>query len=297
MAIHLSNASDNWTGTSASEEVYGHGGGDILRGMGGNDIIHGDDGMGGTDGWDWINGGAGNDYMYGGEGNDTFEVGGIYSGNVGGLNSGWDKYDGEDGNGDRIRIAPTAGWVWTAIMIDGTGLTPGIDNVEIIENDSTGPGYVYVRGDVNFGDVTQWIDMNLIVGSANADKITGSDVADPTIEAGNGDDEVYGMGGGDTIYGLNGNDTLDGGEGENHLYGGAGADTFVVSTDYDLSTIHDFDDGTEKIHFTSNIADDYSDLSISNDMDGNAHVIVGTVDITVAGVDSASLSPADFMFV
>ncbi len=146
------------------------------------------------------------------------------------------------------------------------GPTPGIDDIEIIENNTTGPGYVYVRGTVDFEDVEQWINMDRIVGTANAETIKGSNYDDP---------EIYGEGG---------NDIIDGRAGENHLYGGAGKDTFVVSTEGDMSTIHDFDlSADEEIQFTSNIADDISDLSIDDDS-GNAVITTDTVAITLIGL-------------
>lgn len=247
---------------NSSDLIYGFAGHDDLYGLSGNDFL---------------NGGAGNDYMYGGSGNDTYEIGGSGSGGAGGLTGGWDKFIEYDDEGDdRILILPTAGWAWTAIQISGFGPTPGIDEIEIIENNTTGPGYVYVRGTVDFEDVTQWINMNEIRGTANADTIKGSNVDDPDI------------------YGNGGNDIIDGRAGENDLYGGAGKDTFVVSTDGDHSTIHDFDiDADEEIQFTSDIADDISDLSIS-DVSGDALITVGTVAITVAGVDHNLLTSGDY---
>jgi Ca2+-binding RTX toxin-like protein len=292
MATYLTNNPDVYNGTSGDDEVYGLDGPDVLKGMGGNDELHGDDG------WDWINGGSGVDYMYGGEGNDTFEVGGIYSGNVGGLNSGWDRYYGGDDE-DRIRIAQTSGWAWTAIMLTH------IQDVEIIENDSTGPGYIYVKGNVDFEHVEQWIDMDAMYGSVNGDTISGSPIVGETIYAGSGNDNVDGRGGDDLIYGEAGHDTLqggagndliDGGAGNNTLTGGDGVDTFNVSSASDTSTITDFVVGTDQIQFESAIADEYSDLAISDDS-GDALVSVGTVAITLTGVDYTTLSSSDFMFV
>jgi hypothetical protein len=74
------------------------------------------------------------------------------------------------------------------------------------------------------------------------------------------------------------------------------ADTFQVTDASDNSSILDFLIGTDIIEFSSLIADDFSDLTITDDS-GDAHVAVGTVDLTLVWIDHTLLSATDFAFV
>lgn len=280
--------------TNLQDTLDGAGGNDTIFGYGGADLIYGGDGVdtiyGGADG-DWIHGGRGDDYLYGDAGNDLFIYGstGGTNGIVGGLNSGWDTIDGGIGD-DAIWIQNASGWSWTAVMLRS------ITNVEEIRNNSSGPGYIYFETNINFSDVDTLTNITVIRGQSNNNTFIGGS-ANENVEGLGGNDQLYGNGGDDTLNGGTGTDLLNGGVGLNQLTGGADGDIFQVSQSGDLSTILDFVQGVDKIQFTSAIADDITDLTFS-DVAGDAHITVGSVDITVAGFDYTLFDPInDFVFV
>lgn len=316
----------NWTGTSGSDNynddniggtMHGQGGNDTINGNGGNDVIYGDDGNdtlhGGNDndylyggngndsmygdaGGDWLNGGAGDDWMYGGIGNDYFEYGGS---TVGGITSGYDSIDG-GADDDTIIIEPASGYVWTAIQLTH------LSGVEHIWNTITGqPGYINVKGNVDFSDVLDFTNITSITGSTGNDTITASaGTGAPPIYGGNGIDHLNGSSIADHLFGDAGNDFINGKAGTNTLTGGAGSDTFVVSDVLDQSTITDFSGltggGLDQIQISTAFASVYSDLTIADDVYGNAHVTIAAVpnlDITLQGVATAAVQSGDFIFV
>jgi len=168
-----------------------------------------------------------------------------------------------------------------------------IDNVEEIQNNSSGPGYIYFETNIDFSDVISLVNIDVIRGQNNNNTFTGG-ITDENVEGGGGNDTLRGNDGDDTLKGQNGDDHLDGGKGANLLYGGAGTDRFYVTHPEDNSSIFDFTSG-ETIEFDSLIADDFSDLTIT-DVSGDAHITVGLVDITLVGYDHALLGPGDFYF-
>lgn len=272
-------------------------------------------------GYHWWVGTTGQDGFvapYASNGDDTFQLGGAQG--VGGVRNNWDTFDGGAGN-DRIYVAVKSGYAWTAVMIANNGL----DNVERIDFGAYSKKPIYFAGDVDFSDVTYITTGAKIYGRGNdntfhggnlGEYVEGDDGSDtlygnggndtlygdttnenpwPVNSNAAGDDQLYGGSGDDNLYGQGGSDLLDGGSGTNHLWGGPGADAFLVSDGYDHSIIEDFTDGSEYIVFDSSIADDFYDLTIS-ESGGNAHIVVGNVDLTLTGVSAASLDNGDFMF-
>jgi Ca2+-binding RTX toxin-like protein len=65
----------------------------------------------------------------------------------------------------------------------------------------------------------------------------------------------------DSIDGGAGNDTLEGGFGSDTLTGGSGADVFVVDTGGDLITDFDTTTGIQGLDASSNVDNDFVDLS------------------------------------
>lgn len=119
-----------------------------------------------------------------------------------------------------------------------------------------------------------------------------------------GDDAVYGNGGDDTLYG-----------GTSPEFDIVDADTFVFdnwtvpdwySSDYEPPAtgndkIADFEVGHDTIRIGQNVngsdIQSFSDLTISEDADGNAVIELGDENgVTVEGVAPGDLTDADFSF-
>jgi VCBS repeat-containing protein len=85
---------------------------------------------------------------------------------------------------------------------------------------------------------------------------------------------------------------------DDNLTGSSGADTFVFAQPIGNNQIYNFDVTADKIDligFTGITA--FADLSISNDVNGNALVSIGSGQtVTLRGVDAADLSEANFRF-
>ncbi|AZD00718.1 VCBS domain-containing protein [Pseudomonas chlororaphis] len=85
---------------------------------------------------------------------------------------------------------------------------------------------------------------------------------------------------------------------DDNLTGSSGADTFVFAQPIGNNQIYNFDVTADKIDligFTGVTA--FADLSISNDVNGNALVSIGSGQtVTLRGVDAADLSEANFQF-
>ena len=166
----------------------------------------GNDVVHGGDAGNTISGGGGTDDLYGGLGQDSFEGG-----------AGADNIYGTAGSNDVASYASSV-----------AGVT-----VNLLTNVHTG-------GDAQ-GD--KLYNINGVVGSESADKITGNNADNlivgnggddllygrngiDTIYGGEGNDKLYGENDNDTLHGENGNDTLYGGTGNDDLYGGDGTDVF-----------------------------------------------------------------------
>jgi Ca2+-binding RTX toxin-like protein len=253
--------------------------------------------------------------------NDTFQLGGSETGTVGGVNNNWDTFNGGGGT-DRIYVAPKSGYSWTAIMIADEGL----NSVEsIVFNTSGRIKPVYFAGDVDFSSVTSMTAGIKVYGRGNDNTFFGGilgeyvegDAGNDTLHGNGGNDTLYGDtfsnpwavsstaagndrlfggAGNDTLYGQGGDDLLNGGSGTNLLIGGAGADTFQFTTHDDQSVISDFNLMTDILQFDVGIADDFNDLAIFDDINGNAHVTVDGVDITLNGISSTSINSSLFDF-
>ncbi|WDH36793.1 VCBS domain-containing protein [Pseudomonas chlororaphis] len=85
---------------------------------------------------------------------------------------------------------------------------------------------------------------------------------------------------------------------DDNLTGSSGADTFVFAQPIGNNQLYNFDVTADKIDligFTGVTA--FADLSISNDVNGNALVSIGSGQtVTLRGVDAADLSEANFRF-
>ena len=150
--------------------------------------------------------------------------------------------------------------------------------------------------------------------------VTISDHYDGNVSGQNKDDTIIGGAANDSISGSGGADSLSGGDGTNTITGGAGNDTLISSGEADTLTggddtdrfvvengaaatqtvqITDFSGATnfEFIDLRDFGAMAFGDLTITNPS-GNARIVLpgGNITINLIGVDSSTLSAADFIF-
>jgi Ca2+-binding RTX toxin-like protein len=82
------------------------------------------------------------------------------------------------------------------------------------------------------------------------------------------------------------------GSGRQTLTGGKGADVFVIAKAGTQATITDFKVGVDTLDLSALAATSWHDLGLRNDH-GNAVISDGGSQITLQGVNVASLHPAD----
>ncbi|MBY6056981.1 reprolysin-like metallopeptidase [Leisingera daeponensis] len=112
-----------------------------------------------------------------------------------------------------------------------------------------------------------------------------------------GNDRLFGGRGNDVLQGGDGHDRLVGGDGSDILYGGRHADIFIFkAADYnDNDIIRDFGRGNDRIKFEGTGADNFSDLTISQ-QDGNTLIsYYGNYNIELTGY-TGGLAADDFIF-
>lgn len=272
-------------GSSHADVIYGQDHvGETLRGEGGNDQLIG----GGGD--DTLEGGAGNDFLDGGSGNDTLR----------------------GGEGDDTLF----GWTGADVLDGGAGT----DIVSYANSSSGVTVHLWTTGDGGDAQGDSYIDIEGVIGSSHADKISGQNHIGESLSGGAGNDELYGFGGDDTLDGGTGNDFLQGGTGNDillggdgddqltgdagndKLTGGAGNDTFIFDPGFGKDVITDFVAGAgsqDVIEFDHSIFADYAALSAAAVQSGSDVLI--TVDsantLTLKNVSLSSLHTDDFRFV
>lgn len=249
-------------------------GDDELSGNEGNDVVFGgsgeDDIFGGV-GEDSLFGDSGSDIIYGGADNDTINGG---TGNDGLLGeSGNDNIF--DGLGDDIVLAGADHD--SAILLSGINQIEGGTGNDILVGG--------IQGDVLLGGEGN----DLIKGDVGSGTFGGAD----TITGGTGDDIMMGGVGAD-VFVFNPND------GRDTIAGGNGSDVnFDPVTGYSLNAMYqDFEVGIDHIQLEG-----FSSVNSSNVMSFVSSTAQGAVftaegtDITIYGVDAASLTVDDFLFV
>ena len=116
------------------------------------------------------------------------------------------------------------------------------------------------------------------------------------MEGRNGRDTMSGGGGQDTLLGGNGADQITGGIGNDTLIGGTDAyrDVFVFASASGHDKITDFQDGVDRIEFTSGPTS-FAQLHLSQ---SGVDVLVqfGTSSVLIEPATLASLTAADFLF-
>ena len=199
-------------GTTIENFVAGDGADSIAGNSAANWLLgmRGNDTLLGADGNDSLSGGEGTDRVEGGIGNDTLDGG-----------SGFDILIGGAGT-DTVSYAGSKLGVTVNLMMGiGMGGEAQGDSLKEIEN---------------------------IIGSANADRLTGNASAN-TLSGGSGNDVLVGLGGADV------------------LTGGAGSDIFVVARGA-ADGITDFAQGVDKIRLSLfDFANVLSDLTLQTNVD------------------------------
>lgn len=161
-----------------------------------------------------------------------------------------------------------------------------------------------------------------LFGGSENDKLYGQNGND-TLNGGTGNDRLYGGSGNDVLnggsgndrlYDGHGNDTLRGGDGDDYLYfgtgassqsgwgvdkayGGAGADQFVFSGTSGFTSIMDFQDGVDMIHFNGSDVEGMGDLTITDQPWRNSVKIQydGGI-IRIENMSASDISVDDFIF-
>ncbi|WP_279340859.1 calcium-binding protein [Zavarzinia aquatilis] len=211
--------------------------------------------------------------IYGGAGDDRLSGRG-----------GLDYLDGQDGadvmiggTGSDVYVVDDAG----DVVIEGAG---GGEGDHVLSSIS------YVLGaEVESLTLTGTADIDA-TGNARGNSIDGND----------GDNRIFALDGTDTIDAGAGDDLIDGGDGGDYMTGGAGADIFVASARSEggsgADAITDFEVGVDRIDVSSFGFRSLGDIPA---ISGAADAELQFNDISylvLIGVDSASLTAADFIF-
>ena len=267
-------------GTVSIEWVQGNAGADSFNAASQTGAVY----IYGQGGNDTITGSAFGDYLDGGDGTDTLAGGGGADLMLG--NGGSDILLGEGGDDSLIELG----------------------------------GDSQINGGTGFDSLFVWSDTGVALNLATAsiewvqgsvlgnDNLNGSGNTVNTFLYGwGGNDKLRGGAGDDYIAGGAGDDTLTGGAGNDTLIGEAGVDRYVyTSSSWGSDTIHSFDPNGEKLDFTGYAGiDSFSDFTTSEWDPGGLgynsttlfYTAGGTTSsITLIGVQTASLSNADFLF-
>ena len=267
-------------GASSIEWVQGNAGNDVFNAASQTGAVY-IYGMGGDD---TLTGSAFGDYLDGGDGTDTLAGG-----------------DGADlmlGNGG-------------SDILRGEG---GDDSLIELGGDSV------IDGGAGFDSLFVWSDtgVTLDLTAASIEWVQGSVPGDDHLDgAGNTVNTfLYGWGGNDVLTAGSADDYIAGGAGDDVLTGGAGNDTMIGETGFDryvytdtvwgADTIYSFDFNGEKLDFSAVAAiHSFSDfttyewdpLGLGYNSTTLFYTSGGTTSaITLIGVQTASLSDADFLF-
>ncbi len=267
-------------GAASIEWVLGNAGNDIFNAASQTGAVY----IYGQGGDDTLTGSAFGDYLDGGDGTDTLEGGGGADLMLG--NGGSDILRGQGGDDSLIELG----------------------------------GDSQIDGGAGFDSLFVWSDTGLVLNltTASIEWVQGSVLGDDNFN-GSGNTVntfLYGWGGNDRLRGGSGDDYIAGGAGNDILTGGAGNDTMIgeggvdryvyAAATWGSDTIHSFDPNGEKLDFrTVSGIDSFSDftayewdpLGLGYNSTTLFYTSGGTTSaITLIGVQTASLSDADFLF-
>ena len=155
---------------------------------------------------------------------------------------------------------------------------------------------------IQFGNATSGVTVNLAAGTADGDGSTGHDTFTGIsgVSGSNFGDIISGGIGNDQLFGNGGDDVIGGGAGNDFLNGGAGADTFVFVSGGGSDTIADFNQGQGDRIDVTGVAGiyDLSDIQSHATQQGpNTVIDFGGGDIiTLQNVTLGNLVTDDFIF-
>jgi microcystin-dependent protein len=228
----------NFSGTPASDTLYGGDGNDSISGLASNDTITGNGGN------DTLDGGAGADSLNGGAGNDTYVIdnAGDSITELSGtdtvqtslasytLGAGLERLTGTVGTNQSLTGNAGANTITGSTGNDtldgGTGadsLNGGAGNDTYIVNNA---GVMIT--DASGTDIVQTNLVSYTLGTG-LENLAGTSGTGQTLTGNTVANIITGGSGASTLIGLAGNDTLDGGTGADSMDGGADDDTYVVN--------------------------------------------------------------------
>lgn len=131
-------------------------------------------------------------------------------------------------------------------------------------------------------------------GNKGHDNINGQRGND-TLKGGKGDDWLKGDAGNDLLNGSKGRDILAAGPGMDTLTGGAGRDVFVFSPNADVNTVTDFQNGRDRLEWTSfiGVTPVFEALRLEQ-VGGDTWIRFNVTTIILEGIDVQEISRADF---
>ena len=270
---------------AACDDIDGYVGDDAVEGGEGSDVLsggYGNDTLVGESGHDTLIGGDGDDLISGGHGIDAAEFAGSQA----------DYQFASSSDGLTIYVTDTR-----------NNFVDTITGVESLRFDD--------------GNIGVSLDTNgmVLTGSNGSDSIQVVGSIPITIKAGAGDDTVEGDTIDDLIFGQDGNDTIEGNAGDDTITGGAGDDTIDGGLDDDIAifagnqsdytfessadgltvtitdTVNNYIDtvtGVETLRFDDGdiaVSLDANGLVLTGDTTGDDITVVGSVPVTVVGVD------------
>jgi Ca2+-binding RTX toxin-like protein len=279
-------------GGIGDDQMFGEGGNDVLDGGLGADVFNG--GLG-IDTASYQSAYTGDIYLLAGDFGNAYGDGrgdsyvsieniiGSRFRDIIGIGEGDNKVEGRDGND----------WLWgqggNDILVGGAGgdLLDGGTGTDTASYEDAFPQEAIISGIyLFFGDL----------GSATGEAAGDSFLSIENITGTAYDDVIGWDGGNNVINGGAGNDRLFGGAGNDTLIGGAGNDRYAYTgAGFGSDTITLFEDGADRIDFTSYAGASFSSLLIQAAV-GGVTVTFGADTIFLGGVALGQISAADFLF-
>ncbi len=251
---------DSLQGNAADNRLDGGVGSDL------NAITPGDgnDTLAGGDGNDTLLGGNGDNQLFGDKGDDSLVGAG-----------GSDYARGGDGN-DTIAVGEGR-----------NDVSGGAGNDSI----SVGHGDNEINGGAGNDTIT----------AGNGGNLVGGGDGDDSITTGSGDDTILAGQGADTLDAGAGQDSLEGGTDNDLLVGGGGADTFGFAPGDGQDWVLDFTPGSDVVDLRASTHIHYFNALLANaqPVDVNLRITLSadaTDRLSLLGVETAQLTPRDFMF-
>lgn len=158
-----------------------------------------------------------------------------------------------------------------------------------------------IEGDRGDDTIMSGEGSDLLSGGRGDDLLYGQE-GDDFVFGNRGDDQLHGGADNDYLHGGRGEDVLRGDTGDDTLVGGRGEDIFVHAAGDNLTVVHDFEKGKDKIQLEFDGVDDLETvLAVAQDVQVTEESITVVVDdnntLMVYGVGTDNpLDASDFLF-